>query len=92
MSSIKSIIGKSYNYLSNALSTYKDNHLRKSRIKVGQKALEIKQGKHLPITNAKREEILSFWKPYRDVSKEMGTSFSMTSRCPRPYSARVMDC
>ena len=41
-------------------------------MKIGQRALAVKQGKHIPISSAQREEILSFWKPYRDVSKDMG--------------------
>lgn len=72
MNSFKSIISKIHLTLSDTISTYRDNHLRKTRMKIGQRALEVKQGKHLPITSAQREEILSFWKPYRDVSKEMG--------------------
>lgn len=69
MSSIKAILGKIPAGLSKALATYKDNHLRKSRMKVGHQALEVKQGKRLPVSSAQRSEILSFWKPYRDVSQ-----------------------
>ena len=71
MSSIRTTLSKVPAGLSKALATYRDNHLRKSRMKVGHKALLVKQGKHLPISNSQREEILSFWRQYRDVSKYM---------------------
>lgn len=58
-------------YLTQKFAELRDNHLRKTRIGLAQRNLEYKLANLVPLSDAQRKEIEDFWRPYRDVSKDM---------------------
>ena len=71
MNKLKSLLNDIRTRLVHAYMDARDNNLRKNRYKVGQRTLLIKLGHLSPLSSSQREEVLSFWNQYRDVSKVM---------------------
>ena len=57
--------------LVHGLAEARDNHLRKNRMQVAERTLTPKLGNLVPLTDEQRRDIVSYWKPYRDVSRDM---------------------